>query len=192
VLVPHAAGVLSALGLAVSDLRRDYAASFRRPAGAALDAAFAPLEERARAEIAAPSLERLADARYAGQSFELTVPAARADGVEPAFHEAHERRYGYRLADPVEIVALRLVARTEAPEPRLAPPAASTSETQRSRRAFFDGGWHETRIAALASLGLGDALAGPAVVELPGATCVVRPGWTATVDGAGALVLERP
>jgi N-methylhydantoinase A len=90
VLVPAAAGVLSALGLAVGDERRDRVRSY-----------LCRLDEAG--ELPA---EGEADLRYAGQSFELTVP------IEPnlaaAFHRAHEARYGYAdVARPVELVAVR-------------------------------------------------------------------------------------
>jgi N-methylhydantoinase A len=156
VLVPAAAGVLSALGLAVSDLRRDYVA----PAAGDLDGAFRGLAERAARELPGATLTRLVDARYRGQSFELTVEA---DGFEARFHDAHERRYGYRVPEaPVEAVSLRLTATVERAKPEL-----------RSTAAF------------------GGAVTGPAVLSLEGATCLVREGWAGEVDGAGTLVLER-
>jgi N-methylhydantoinase A len=90
VLVPEAAGVLSALGLVASDERRDRVASY-----------VCPLEEAG--ELPA---EGEADLRYRGQSFELTVPLQ--PDLRSAFHRAHEARYGY--ADPsrgIELVAVR-------------------------------------------------------------------------------------
>ncbi|HUH15703.1 MAG TPA: hydantoinase/oxoprolinase family protein, partial [Gaiellaceae bacterium] len=90
VLVPEAAGVLSALGLALSDERRDTVRSL-----------VVPLSEAG--ELPA---EGEADVRYAGQSFELTVPLG--GDVAEAFHRAHEERYGYAdRTRPLELVALR-------------------------------------------------------------------------------------
>ena len=90
VLVPAAAGVLSALGLVASDERRDHVRSYVRS-----------LEE---AGELPPEGE--ADLRYRGQSFELTVPLG--DDLAEAFHRAHEERYGYAQRDrPVEVVAVR-------------------------------------------------------------------------------------
>jgi N-methylhydantoinase A len=90
VLVPESAGVLSALGLAASDERRDVVRSHLVP--------LAEAEEL-------PS-EGEADLRYAGQSFELTVPLG-AD-LAGAFHRAHEERYGYAdPSRPIELVAVR-------------------------------------------------------------------------------------
>jgi N-methylhydantoinase A len=90
VLVPHAAGVLSALGLAAGDERRDHVVSYVRPLDDVQDL---------------PS-DGEADLRYRGQSFELTVPLQ--PDLAAAFHRAHEERYGY--ADParaIELVAVR-------------------------------------------------------------------------------------
>jgi N-methylhydantoinase A len=90
VLVPAAAGVLSALGLALGDERRDEVRSLVVPLA---DAGELPADGAA-------------DLRYAGQSFELTVPLG--GDVAEAFHRAHEERYGYAdRGRPLELVAIR-------------------------------------------------------------------------------------
>src|SRR6185295_10676882 len=90
VLVPAAAGVLSALGLVASDERRDHVRSYVRPLAEVGD-----LPERGEADL-----------RYRGQSFELGVPLG--PGLEERSHRAHEERYGYADRDrPIEIVAVR-------------------------------------------------------------------------------------
>jgi N-methylhydantoinase A len=120
VLVPAAAGVLSAVGLAVGDERRDRVESHVRP-----------LEEAG--ELPARGE---ADLRYRGQAFELTVPLG--DDLAGAFHRAHEARYGY--ADPgrpVELVAVR-TAETRPGPPLVLPPAAPL-EVRRPTRIELDG-----------------------------------------------------
>jgi N-methylhydantoinase A len=90
VLVPAAAGVLSALGLAGGDERRDAVRSYLVPLA---DAGELPRKGEA-------------DLRYVGQSFELTVPLQ--DRLAEAFHAAHEERYGYAdRGRVVELVAVR-------------------------------------------------------------------------------------
>jgi N-methylhydantoinase A len=90
VLVPAAAGVLSALGLAAGDERRDRVVSHVRPLG---DVGDLPADGEA-------------DLRYRGQSFELTVPLG--DDLADRFHRAHEERYGYADRErEVELVAVR-------------------------------------------------------------------------------------
>jgi N-methylhydantoinase A len=140
VLVPEAAGVLSALGLAVSDERRDRVESY-----------VGPLEEAGELPT-----EGEADLRYQGQSFELTVPLD-ADPAE-AFHRAHEARYGYAdPARPVELVAVRTADVRPGPELRL-PPAKPLEAS------------------------------GPALLELPGATCWIPPGWVGVRDGTSSTL----
>ena len=90
VIVPQAAGVLSALGLVAADERRDHVRSFLC---ALADAGELPVEGEA-------------DLRYRGQSFELTLPLQ--PDLESAFHRAHAEQYGF--GDPqrtVELVAVR-------------------------------------------------------------------------------------
>jgi N-methylhydantoinase A len=104
VLVPAAAGVLSALGLAVGDERRDGVRSVVVPLAEAGDL---PADGEA-------------DLRYVGQSFELTVPIG--GDVAESFHRAHEDRYGYAdRSRPLELVALRTASVLPGPELRLPP-----------------------------------------------------------------------
>jgi N-methylhydantoinase A len=106
VLVPAAAGVLSALGLVATEQRRDRVRSYLVPLA---DAGELPSHGEA-------------DLRYRGQAFELAVPLG--PGLEERFHRAHEERYGYAdRGRPVELVAVR-TADVE-PGPELTLPAAS-------------------------------------------------------------------
>jgi N-methylhydantoinase A len=99
VLVPEAAGVLSALGLAVADERRDQVRSVLAPLA---DAGELPAEGDA-------------DLRYRGQSFELAVPLG--EELAERFHRAHEERYGYSERErPIELVALRTAEVRRGPE----------------------------------------------------------------------------
>ena len=98
VLVPEAAGVLSALGLAVSDERRDYVQSEVRPLR----------------EVRELPEQGEADLRYRGQSFELAVPLG--PNLEERFHRLHEERYGYAdRGRELELVAVRTAEVTPGP-----------------------------------------------------------------------------
>jgi N-methylhydantoinase A len=135
---------------------------------------------------------RLADVRYQGQSFELTVDAGDLDGLAGRFHAEHERRYGHRMDDePLELVNLRLVATVPGDKPELREPPARRKAVPGRRRAGFDGDWLEVDVWRRAELGAGSELEGPAVVELAESTVLLRPGWRGAVDEAGTLVLER-
>ncbi|HET9114724.1 MAG TPA: hydantoinase/oxoprolinase family protein [Gaiellaceae bacterium] len=102
VVVPAAAGVLSALGLAASDERHDHVVSHVRPLAQVGD--LPPVGE--------------ADLRYRGQSFELTLPLG--TDLAERFHRAHEERYGYaERGREVELVAVRTAEVVPGPEVEL-------------------------------------------------------------------------
>lgn len=216
VLVPLAGGVLSALGLAVGDLRRDYVLPVIGGLGEVeLEPSYAAMAQRARADLPDAVHTRYADCRYAGQSHELTVPcppehpsggtcagpdagagpgggAVDVAGLRAAFEARHTRRYGYCLPDDaIEVVAVRLVARVPGARPCLtAPPADPDARTGR-RPVWLDGSWQDVEVLPRAALGPGDTVRGPAVVAFAEATCLVRGGWSGKVDQVGTLVLDR-
>jgi N-methylhydantoinase A len=197
VLVPRAAGVLSAFGLAISQVRHDYV----RPVlgdvhsvdEADLESGFAALESAAAADLDTPATQRLGDLRYAGQSFELTVPGTAAAELEQAFHAEHERRYGYRIDDePVEIVNLRLAATVPGAIPDLLEQKTQGGDAVvQHRRVLTEGGAVDAAVLNRALMGAGSTVQGPAVVEFAEATCLVRPGWSGVIDQIGTLVLTR-
>ena len=118
VVVPRFPGALSALGLLLADVRKDYSRTLLIDAGVSsqkLKEALRELHKRGESELRAEGFKKpeiraqdFADLRYRGQSYELTVPLA--SGLVDLFHKAHERRYGY--ASPgreVELVNVRTV-----------------------------------------------------------------------------------
>jgi N-methylhydantoinase A len=120
VLVPEAAGVLSALGLAVSDERRDHVRSEVRPLG----------------EVGELPAEGEADLRYRGQSFELTVPLG--PDLAERFHRLHEERYGYSDVErELELVAVRTAEIS--PGPKLELPAGGRREARGPAVIELDG-----------------------------------------------------
>jgi N-methylhydantoinase A/oxoprolinase/acetone carboxylase beta subunit len=177
VLVPRASGVLSALGLAAADRRVDVQ---RTVLGSEYDVEDLAAEARERIGDDEAEIEVAYDARYHGQSFELTVR-------DPAdFATAHEDRYGFREEDAeVEVVTVRVTARLSGPAVRLAgdvdarPRQGSRPTVLGDETAFV---WGE--------LPPGFALVGPAVCVLPEATLAVPAGWGGTVDDAGTVVLD--
>jgi len=197
VLVPRAAGMLSALGLAISDLRHDGVAPLPGRldaiAGERLELAFSELEQGAREALGdAVELERGADLRYEGQSFELTVEAGDADGLAESFHAAHERRYGYRMEDePVALVAVRVVGTVAVHRSEALGAGSGYAAGHRARRRVHTGdGWEEVTVLDGGALTPTSEVQGPALVTLDGATCLVAAGFAGTIDDAGGLRLE--
>jgi N-methylhydantoinase A len=176
---------------------RDWSRTVRWPAPPpeALRGAFAPLESAARADaarerLARAMLERRVDVRYAGQSYEVSVPFGPAWAA--AFHRAHRTLFGHAdVARPVEVVTLRVRMRAR--------PAALPPEPRRRRghgrplgrgAVVFEGRPLPAAVHRRDDLGL-RAVAGPAIVCEYSATTVVPPGWRARVDRTGGLLLER-
>ncbi len=198
VVVPPHPGVLSALGLAAAAERRDFVASFHGALDgldpAALAAGFAPLMRQGRAELPGATLLRLADCRFAGQGYEVTVPVTGDDpgAIGRAFLAAHRARYGH--ADPslpIEIVNLRVVAARAAALPALVAPHGS-GRLAPQHSDIIVGGWRVTAdVWPLGALPAGREIAGPAILAGPDATGLVEPGWRGVVHASGAVVLER-
>jgi len=131
--------------------------------------------------------------RYRGQAFELAVPGPQEpDPVELAerFAVAHEREFGYRDDDAeVELVNIRVGLVVQGPSPR--PDAARHGRLERrSRKALFSGEWLDTEVLC-GEPAAGARADGPCVFELPEATLVLPPGWSAEVDELGTIVTRR-
>jgi N-methylhydantoinase A len=213
VLVPPHPGVLSAMGMILADVVKDYSLTVMLPAAnvnaPAMERYFAPLYEHARADLAAEgfttdaiSLLPALDMRYAGQSFELTIPLANdASRIASDFHTAHRQRFTYaNESEPVEIVNLRLkaVGRTAKPhfsrrplgrvDPKAAhigyKPVYFTDTDSFAARPFPTALYLRERLTP------GNIIVGPAVILQLDATTVIPPGWAAAVDGWGNLVVE--
>lgn len=173
VIVPPHAGVLSALGLAMTPERRESMASVMKRLDewrdkervAALDA----LVEQAWPKSQSPKPKArtfFARMRYRGQGHELDVPFEPKGPRETlglSFARLHEARYGFTLSQPVEVVSIRFVAEGAGRQPQLK---------------------RETKPAAR-------LLSGPASLALSDATLFVASGWKAKLLDAGAWRLDR-
>jgi N-methylhydantoinase A len=204
VLVPAMPGALSALGILMADVVRDYSRTVMLPLSSSnaadlqrLQLPFAELEARGGEEFAGEGLRgtavRSADLRYAGQGYELNVPAG--EEITEAFHATHKRRFGYADATkPIEVVNLRVqvTAKTEPVERsfRATRPGSGEQAVLKARSIFFEGEWIESNVYDRDLLHPGDSLSGPALITEYSATTVLPPGCIATVDGFGNLVIE--
>ncbi len=187
VIVPEHAGALSALGMLLADRVRDYAAGVL--GREELEARFAQLECHARREARHATLERLADVRYRGQSYELTVPWSGGVPGE-GFHDEHERVYGYADRQrAVEVVTIRVRARVAVAKPALRFTGADGGTEKVSRRVRISGKWVSIPVVRRSQL-LNKRRSGPALVVDYGSTTLVAPRWAMTVDEAGNLILR--
>ena len=197
VYVPRDPGLLSAWGMLRAEVVRDLAATVRLldPREALLRARLATLCTRARRVLRAegvgrPLLERSLDVRYAGQSYEVTVPFTRR--WREAFHERHARLFGHAdRSRPVEVVTVRVRARGGAERLPSAPRGARTGRPRRTvRRVFFARRWARVPVFRRDDLSSGWTSRGPAIICEYSATTVVPPGWRVRADRAGGLLME--
>ena len=216
VLVPARPGILSALGVAIADIVKDYSRTVMMRGDdinrTQLDEEFHGMEGLAREELEKEGLpmdrmvpQRFLDVRYVGQSFELTIdypsPRRRIDtarmrrSIADSFYRAHLQRFGYAdRGEAVEIVNLRLKLGLKMDKPQIvagqAADSGSTPALIGEAQGVFSGGSVTTRLYDRENLRTGDQISGPAIVLQMDTTVVITPGWTGTADDYGNLVLE--
>jgi N-methylhydantoinase A len=195
VLCPRAGGVLSALGLCASERRRDTSRTVMLEGGALSAERIAAEVDELIAAAGGPAdaePEVVYEMRYAGQAFELPVPGPPAPdpaGLIERFEAAHEERYGHRDPDGrVVLVHIGLAMVSPGPSPRPAAPTGAVAAPA-ARPVRFAGGWVEAPVLR-GEPPAGFEAEGPIVFELPEATLVVPPGWSARVDAAGTVLAE--
>lgn len=198
VLVPNMPGALSAYGILVSDVVRDYSRTLMvLPNDTSIRRSLETLEEQGRRELSGDGLTVIAawslDLRYTGQGYELSVPWS--DDFVNQFHRTHEHRYGY--ADPrrkVEVVnaRVRMVLHTEAAAftRREVTPGNGQHAVVKPKRIYFEGKWSEGSVYDRSALTPGDCFAGPAVIVEYSATTFLPPHCSTRVDEHSNLVIE--
>jgi len=212
VLIPAAPGVHSAMGLLVSDLKRDYVQTHFTELEAVevgeVQRRFETMEAAAEREFETQGIsrqqlvhERAIDLRYSIQKYELPVAVARGELTAAAvgewrraFDEIHEKHFGSRAEDQkVELVNYRLTTKVIVPKPPVTAwpeqSAGCDGAIKARRPAYFDG-WHDTPIYDRARLSAGNRLSGPAIVEQMDSTTVVHPGQQAYIDRFGNIIIE--
>ena len=217
VLVPPYPGVTAAMGLLATDMVYEYVAtSYQRLS--ALDTAelgrrFAELEGEARRQLEEDGIgadrlliQRVVDARYAGQGYELrvdvgsgTIDEAWAEKLRADFHDIHEREYSRRFEESdIEVPNIRV--RGVGLMPPLEPTTADGGEEAPHEDALRHEGsaWFRvqgslqevmTRYYDRPSLKAGNRLQGPSIVHQYDSTTVIPPGLTASIDGYGNIVI---
>jgi len=209
VVVPRFSGVACAFGATTMDIRHDLETTFYAVADEvdldALNGAYDQLEREVGELLAADGveegarrLERSAQMRYVGQSYEVStpVPGGRLDAgavrdVAAAFNAVHEREYG--VADPrfsVAFVTLRVTGIGAASPPdgetlsaAMGAARAARAEAVAARRpVYFDGAHHDAEVWDGAQLTPGQRIAGPAIVEQRDGVVVLPPGAVGRAD----------
>ncbi len=213
VLVPSHPGILSALGVAIADVVKDYSRTVMLKGAdldkTRLDEEFHGMERLARTELldeglpaAAMDARRFLDVRYVGQSFELTVDCPSLTGrsdltrsIASEFYAAHLQRFGYADRNlPIEVVNLRLKLELPVAKPQQEPAESAGSDASPAvigtTQVVFAAGATETTLYDRSILQPGNQIAGPALLLQLDTTIVIPPGWAGAVDPYGNLLLE--
>src|SRR5579862_4213300 len=198
VMIPCFPGALSALGILMSDIVRDYSTTVMLPIDHPnLEKGFRELENRGQREMKAEGISAIAlrsfDLRYVGQGYELNVESGK--NLADRFHRAHQQRYGY--SDPerkIEIVNLRvrLVAATNPIQFHRERSGGGSAEKAvlKRRTVYFNGKPMTAPVYDRARLHSGHKFNGPAIVIEYSATSVIPPGCRAHVDQWQNLIVE--
>ena len=205
-MVPRVAAVLSAWGMLATDLRfevsRTHIGDTRSLDGADLRRLFDDMEAkgltRLRASFAGPvQTSRAVDMRYGEQVFEITVPLDEIDwnasdplpGIVERFHRRHEELYTYSMRDQETVlvnarVAVSGILSALPQEPLL--PEIAPAKPRGERRIWFDD-WIAAPVYAFEALAPAQIVIGPAIVESPMTTVLLRPRDRATITPFGWL-----
>jgi N-methylhydantoinase A len=205
VMVPPNPGILSAIGMLMADVVKDYSLTVMLAAAevdwTALKALFQAIERKGVKELIGEgltaegiSLERFLDMRYQGQSYEIIVPFD--EDYAQRFHLQHQQKYGY--ADdgkPIEIVNLRLRARGVPNKPAFAATGRNSAVVGKeaylgARGVVFDHQPMPTVIFDREKLCAGNRLRGPAILVEYSSTVVLPPFVEGFVDDFGNVVME--
>ncbi|MFW5730999.1 MAG: hydantoinase/oxoprolinase family protein [Desulfonatronovibrionaceae bacterium] len=205
VLVPRNPGILSAMGMVMSHVIKDYSRTVMLPvkdlAAENLEKMFVVMQKQAEKDMQAQGFSpeqvnnRLfLDMRYQGQSFEIMVPFSKE--FIQNFETVHKQKYGYNHSSRgMEIVNLRLrcLASPVRPEPEKIPAGRKKPEPEavvQEKRVIFNGQALPSRVIDRDRLLAGNEFSGPAVVVEYSSTIVVPPAARARVDVYGNLLLD--
>ena len=215
-LIPMSPGIFSAMGLLSTDLKHDYSSTFVTQLDDTVPTdllqEFERLEAQGRTALDQDQVEeqrmqfvRQLDLRYFGQSYELTL-SIQDPGFHPEemlrlaerFHCEHERVYGFSAPDePIELVNLRLSAIGTIAKPSLRQLAEddrdASSAVLAARSVYFaeSGGFVDCPIYDRYQFHAGTRIEGPAVVAEMDSTTLIHPGYKASVDDIGNLLITK-
>jgi 5-oxoprolinase (ATP-hydrolysing) len=206
VFVHPLAGVLSAYGMGLADVRALRDEAVARPLSdetvAGLAERFDALTADAVGELAAQDIpgddiEALhsVHVRYAGTDTALVVPVSDAAGIEAAFLDAHKTRFGFvvegrdLVVEALSVEVVGRMVRIDEPERDLSEPRELPVLAR--HRIRLGGASADTPFIDRATMRPGDSIDGPAVVVEPVGTTIVDPGWRAQVTGRDHLLLSR-
>jgi len=205
VLLTPLAGILSAYGVGMADVKRFAETSVLRPLDddtlASLDSTFNTMADDLRQQILDEGIDerhiekpiRLMDLRYAGEQTAITIRQPEAYDWTGAFEQMHKQLYGHTHDDrAIEIAAVRLelTARTDKPALPTGEVHERSPEPAGRREVFFEGQPTQTDFYNREDLQPGDRIEGPALIAESYSTIVIDPGFVAVMNERYDLVVH--
>ncbi len=205
VLVPKNPGILSAMGMLLADIIKDYSLTIMQQEDntnyGALSQLFKLLEEEALKDLINEGvekekiqIEKYLDVRYKGQSFELIIPFTQ-DYIEE-FHRTHKKVYGYANTNrKIEIVNIRIRAIGEKEKPSLKETDKLTEKIPEEallniKDVIFDGKSYKTKIYNRDKLKAGNRIEGASIIVEYSSTIVIPPFAKAYIDRYENIIIE--
>ena len=204
VVIDPLAGVLSAYGIGLADIRVSRQHAVEHPLNTDLLAELRPVMAKLRDESAdqviAQGIESTAVehevrifVKYAGTDTALELDLGSADEIRKHFENRHAREFGYiQPEEPlvVESLLIEAIGRTQETASSL-PEVSGNNRTHLEGRFYSSGQWHTAAIYRWTNLQAATTIPGPAIVHAPHSTIVIEPGWGAEVTARRTLVLRR-
>jgi len=212
VIIPPGPGVLCTYGDATTQVQDEAARTYLTMASDLSDAKLAAdlseLQTRASDALLKDNIPTSeheityqADLRYAGQAFQITIDFTEDElkkkGVAlltDQFDAEHEQLFTFKLDDGHEVLMIRAVAKAKAKsiaERQIGQTGMSLEECKIiESRFYYEGDWYDANIYDRNKLNIGLEVAGPAIVGEMDSTTVILPGFVATVDAIGNLLIN--
>ncbi len=212
IIIPPSPGVFSAFGLLFADVEhhfvRTYFKTFEEINIEEINSILEELKNEGNTllkaegfEISLQEMQIQLDMKYMGQTSDLTInmPTSKFShnnnpAIAEEFMREHDKTYGYRVDEPLQIVSIRVIARGLSQTSRVPNNIelnnSITPKTTDQRVYFGKNGWIETPIINRITLGA-SYTNGPIIIEEYDSTTVVPPGWRASLDPMKNIVLEH-
>ncbi|CAN7295450.1 hydantoinase B/oxoprolinase family protein [Bosea sp. LjRoot237] len=206
IFVHPLAGVLSAYGMGLADLRAIESATIERifdnDARAYLLRQIELLERDAKAKLVKQGVHEdditvthRAVVRHRGSSSGLEIVFDDLETLRATFEDAHQKHYGFnRPQSEIVIESLAIEAggshrRAHRPIDSRRVSVGKTIEPFDTTELYYDHGMHQVPVFKLEQMGEGTEVQGPAIIIDPYSTTVVDSNWKAVCDSTGSLKL---
>ncbi len=205
VLIHPLAGILSAYGMGLADVRTSRDRTVEKPlshetadeVGLAVDdlasANRADLKRQGITESESKTFVHV-HLRYDGTDTSLLVPFGPVGAMRDAFEDAHRKQFGFTAPEKVVIVeamTVETVGGGATAEEHDEPLSGADAEAVSNARIYSGGEWHDVSVFDRDKMQPGQTVRGPAIIVEATGTNIVEPGWSAEITSKRHLVMRR-